>query len=169
MSQCTPQEVDRLLNMVPQWRKEQALRYSFISGQFACLKSWEMLMNALETEGHSDVKEWTVEWTDSGKPYFANHPEIYFSISHCKEAIAIATNDTAIGIDIEANCRKPLFQPEDGTSFIEWWTRMEALVKMRGTGITDLWRETKPDNNEQVDTHSLPNKNYVYSVAWEKK
>ena len=43
MSQVTETEVQRMLPLVDKQRREEALRYRFLFGQFACLKSWLML------------------------------------------------------------------------------------------------------------------------------
>ena len=41
--------------------------------------------------------DWT--YNEHGKPFIEGGP--YFSISHCKNGIAVAVNDEPIGIDIE--------------------------------------------------------------------
>ena len=43
MTQCSEQEVARLLPIASSQRREQALRYAHTFGQFCCLKSYEML------------------------------------------------------------------------------------------------------------------------------
>lgn len=162
MTQCTEAEVQRLLPLVPAWRREQALKYKHVFGQFCCLKSWTMLQEICET---AKLPNCEVTYNEYGKPFFVAHPEVHFSISHCKAGIVVAVDDKPIGIDIETLDRRPLFQPEDGSDFFEWWTRMEAIVKMRGTGITDDWRNTHLEAGETVETFRPEGKNYVYSVA----
>lgn len=171
MEECTAEAVEQLLPLVPEWRQEQALRFRHVFGRFCCLKSWVMLQEIIRHNlAHSeDISRWQVETTEAGKPYFAEHPEVQFSISHCKEGIAVAVDSHPIGIDIESPTRKPLFQPENGMEFVEWWTRMEAIVKMRGTGITHDWKETCCRDDETVETCCPPGKKYVYSVAKVKK
>lgn len=171
MVECGEAEVQRLLPTVPEWRRVQALQFRHVHGQYCCLKSWVMLQEILselqvESGSLSCPNEWEVGITQEGKPFFVAHPEVQFSISHCKEGIAVAVADRPVGIDIESTSRRALFEPEDGTDFYTWWTRMEALVKMRGTGITDDWRETRPKSGEQVETYRPEGKKYVYSVAY---
>ena len=43
MTECSEAEVQRLLPMVSEQRREQALRYKHTFGQYCCLKSWMML------------------------------------------------------------------------------------------------------------------------------
>ena len=96
MTQATEAEVQRLLPLVSAQRREQALRYKHTFGQFCCLKSWLMLYERLRVMGYG-LQDW--KYNEYGKPYVENGP--YFSISHCKEGIAVAIDEQPIGIDIE--------------------------------------------------------------------
>ena len=85
-----------MLPLVSKQRREQALRYKHTFGQYCCLKSWLMLKELSVFSGqHSDFL-----YNEHGKPYLENGP--YFSISHCKEGIAVAVDDQPIGIDVES-------------------------------------------------------------------
>ena len=97
MEECTDEEVQRLLPLVSTQRREQALRYKHIFGQFCCLKSWMMLAESLQNKGLG-LEDWC--YNEHGKPFWPNGP--YFSISHCKHGIAVAIDEHPIGIDIEA-------------------------------------------------------------------
>ena len=150
MTQCSEQEIARLLPLVSPQRREQALRYTHIFGQFCCLKSYELLTQLLVKWGGDNVDKMPeFVYNEHGAPYLAIGP--YFSISHCKQGIAVAVSETPIGIDIESIrplndrlVRKTMnseeqyqiaasFNPE--IEFIRLWTRKEAYVKMIGTGI----------------------------------
>ena len=48
MSQISEAEVKRMLPLVDEQRRNEALRYKFLFGQFACLKSWLMLKDLHE-------------------------------------------------------------------------------------------------------------------------
>ena len=148
MTQCSEQEIARLLPIVSPQRREQALSYRHMFGQYCCLKSYVMLCELL--------REWSGEtmmpiflYNEHGAPYLEKGP--YISISHCKQGIAVAVSETPIGIDIESIrplndslVRKTMnseeqyqiaasFNPE--IEFIRLWTCKEAYVKMIGTGI----------------------------------
>ena len=156
MNQCSEQEIARLLNLVSTQRREQALRYTHTFGQFCCLKSYEMLTALLASTPYTlHPTPYTLHPTPSflynehGAPYLEDGP--YFSISHCKQGIAVAVSDTPIGIDIETI--RPLNEglvhkamnlqeqaqiataANPAQEFIRLWTRKEAYVKMQGTGI----------------------------------
>ena len=150
MTQCSEQEIARLLPLVSPQRREQALRYTHIFGQFCCLKSYELLTQLLVKWGGDNVDKMPeFVYNEHGAPYLAVGP--YFSISHCKQGIAVAVSETPIGIDIETIrplneglVRKTMNDVEQThifssshpeTEFIRLWTQKEAYVKMQGTGI----------------------------------
>ena len=153
MTQCSEQAVARLLPLVSPQRREQALRYQHTFGQFACLQSYLMLSQLLAEWGrahHTPLHPTpTFLYNDYGAPYIEGGP--YFSISHCKTAIAVAVSENPIGIDIEAIrtfkpelMRKTMSPAEQqritssatpDQEFIRLWTQKEALLKLQGTGI----------------------------------
>lgn len=96
--------------------------------------------------------EVVVEHDDKGAPYLPDHPELSVSISHCRKAVAVAVRSKGrVGIDVE--CRRKIGDgliarvctldeqaavraASDPTmAFLQLWTRKEAVLKMRGTGI----------------------------------
>ncbi len=149
MTQCSEQEVARLLPLVSPQRREQALRYTHLFGQFCCLKSYELLIDLLASTPNALRSTPSFLYNEHGAPYLAVGP--YFSISHCKQGIAVAVSDSPIGIDIEAIrplneslVRKTMNSQEQTrifssahpeVEFIRLWTQKEAYVKMQGTGI----------------------------------
>ena len=166
MTQCSEQEIARLLPLVSVQRREQALRYNHVFGRYCCLKSYELLIELLyEQSGERDLPDFI--YNEHGTPYLDHGP--YFSISHCKEGIAVAVSDSPIGIDIEGirkvdvslihktmneeECRLILSSHEPNKEFIRYWTRKEAFVKMQGTGIIS-------------DMHSILSE--VSSVQWQE-
>ena len=56
MSQATEAEVQRMLPLVDEQRRTEALRYRHLFGQFACLKSWLMLKELLKPLGINNLK-----------------------------------------------------------------------------------------------------------------
>lgn len=170
MEECTAAEVQRLLPLVSAQRREEALRFKHTLGQFCCLKSWLML-NAMH------IGEMEFLYNEHGKPYIEGGP--FFSISHCKEGIAVAIDDQPIGIDIEAirNVDQDLIlrtmneeeqrQIHSNRDFTRLWTQKEAILKMEGTGITSF---------EQLQGLSIPDyriqtiekEKYIYTIAYGK-
>ena len=46
-----------------------------------------------------------IETGEKGKPFFPDHPEIHFNLSHCKYAVACALDRAPVGVDAEAHGR----------------------------------------------------------------
>ena len=183
MNQCTEQEVQRLLPLVSEQRRQQALRYKHTFGQYCCLKSWLMLEEGMKT---FNFQLSTFNYEKNGKPYVENGP--YFSISHCKTAIAVAIDDRPIGIDIESirhadddliertmneeeksQITNHKSQIESARAFTRLWTQKEAIVKLQGTGIESFeqLRSIRTQNTEHR-IQTFENENYIYSIAYGK-
>ena len=188
MTQITEEEIQRLLPLVSYQRREQALRYKHLFGQFACLKSYVMLRGMLESIVTRDARlrdtgfchPFLFEHNEHGKPFLKDHPEIHFNISHCKNGIAVAVSDQPIGIDIESyrqvsdslirytmneEEQRIIAESDDPIrTFTEYWTKKEAVFKLRGTGITHELHGLL-QGEEQVETFVNPEKQYAFSIA----
>ena len=181
MGQITEEEIQRLLPLVSDERREEAMSYKHLFGQFACLKSYVMLRELLERQGLSHP--FRFERNEHGKPFLADYSDIYFNISHCKNGIAVAVSSQPIGIDIESyrnvsdslirytmneEEQRIIAESDDPLrTFTEYWTKKEAVFKLRGTGIThDLHNLLLGD--EVVQTVVVPEKQYAYSTATKK-
>lgn len=88
----------------------------------------------------------------NGAPFLKDYPSLHISISHCRGAVAVAVNDAfAVGIDVESRRKicdglvgRICTQEEQSVigastdptmQFLHFWTRKEAVLKMRRTGI----------------------------------
>lgn len=153
MSQCTSAQVEGMLTVVSDQRREQALRFTHTYGQYACLKSYCMLMELLQEwarmTGSKVADRPIFDYNEYGAPHIDGGP--FFSISHCRDAIAVVVNDAPIGIDVESIrqlndtlVRKTMNAAEQeyifnskypSYCFAQLWTRKEAYLKFKGTGI----------------------------------
>ncbi len=161
-----------MLPMVSAQRREQALMYKHTHGKYCCLKSWLMLKELIDKRQQtiSDFK-----YYEHGKPFMESGP--YFSISHCKEGIAVAVDDTPIGIDIEGirhadkeliarTMNKEEQEGMDERKFTRLWTQKEAIVKAEGVGIVSFeqLREIRCQNSE-FRIQTIEKEKYIYSIA----
>ena len=180
MTLCTEAEVQRMLPLVSTQRREQALKYKHTFGQFCCLKSWLMLYEMLDEREKGLMDEW--EYNEYGKPSFHLSPftfHLYFSISHCKEGIAVAIDDAPIGIDIEAirhanedliertmNVESQKSKEERDREFTRFWTQKEAIVKAEGTGIYSFEQLQKTLEIGDWTLDTFEKEKYIYSIAY---
>ena len=179
MSQMTEAEVQRMLPLVDPQRREEALRYRHLFGQFACLKSWLMLKELLSPLGISDME---MGHNEHGKPYLLHHREVHFNLSHCKNGIAVAVDFSPIGIDIESYRRSNLAlinktmnlaeaewiraSGDPVEAFTQYWTKKEAVVKLRGTGLVDELHLILNGEGYRLETRVNRAKRYAWSVAY---
>lgn len=191
MTQCTEPEVQRMLPLVSAQRREQALRYKHTFGRFCCLKSWLMLYELMNECGNELTNELMEKWeyNEHGKPSFTHsllHSfTSYFSISHCKEGIAVAIADEPIGIDIEAirhaeedlikrtmnEAERKLIANANAKAnaiFTRLWTQKEAVVKCQGTGITSFEQLQSILENQTLNIETIEKEKYIYSIAYGK-
>lgn len=184
MTQCSEQEVARLLPLVSAQRREQALGYKHTFGQYCCLQSYKMLCELLAE--WSRLHQLPINqqpiflYNDYGAPYIEGGP--HFSISHCKRGIAVAVSENPIGIDIEAIrtfspdlIRKTMNEDEQlritssaipEVEFIRFWTQKEALLKLQGTGIiSDLHHVLTHVQDVSWTEISPLDKGYICTIA----
>ena len=179
MTQITEAEVQRMLPMVDKQRREEALRYKHLFGQFACLKSWLMLKELLSPLGINNLD---MGHNEHGKPFLLHYPELHFNLSHCKNGIAVVVDSSPVGIDIESFRRSNLSltqktmnpteaewiraSSEPVEVFTQYWTKKEAVVKLRGTGITNDLHFVLDGEGYRLETHLNREKRYAWSVAY---
>lgn len=173
--------MQRMLPLVSVQRREQALRYKHTFGQFCSLKAWLLLKEGLEDESVRRLEDF--RYNEHGKPYIEGGP--YFSISHCKEGIAVAIDDKPIGIDIEAirHAEEDLIErtmnaeeksrveskkskEERDREFTRLWTQKEAIVKTQGVGIQSFEQlQAVLVESKKLKVESFEKEKYIYSVA----
>ena len=154
------------LHSISSQRREQALQFKFEQGQRLCVAAYMLLKQALrEQEGILDNP--IFEYGEHGKPSIVGHPELHFSLSHCKEAAVCVLSRRPVGIDVESIGRySESVARYAGLAFIRLWTMKESLLKLTGEGINDNMKETlKNAKAEWFTTTERIDKNYLYTVC----
>lgn len=173
-------DLDAALQEISEERRRQALRYRHELGQRQCVLAYLLLKRALR-------EEYGIEGTPAfgygphGKPLLAGRPDIHFSLSHCREAVACVVSDHPVGIDVESVGRyrerlaaytmsetelaEIAAAPSPDVAFTRLWTMKEALLKCSGQGLVDGLKTVL----DGVETHrfttvTAPSGRYVYSV-----
>lgn len=177
MTQVTESEVQKMLALVDEQRRVEALRYKFLRGQFEQLKTWLMLVEMLKGLG---VTNFELQHNEHGKPSLVHYPDVHFNISHCKNGLAVVVDDKPIGIDIEsfreptpALVQKTMNETEAAQihsteDFIRFWTMKEAVLKLRGTGIVDDLHTVLDGKGYRLETQVNRGKQYVVTIAFQE-
>lgn len=168
------------LQEISEQRREQALRFKFEQGQRTCVLAYLLLKRALREE-YGIMENSIFEYGEHGKPSIVGHPEIFFNLSHCREAVACAVSDHPIGIDIESV--RPLRESlvrytmnEDevasifndllpDAAFIRLWTKKEALLKLTGEGISNNMKDVLVGTQKRYTTVDCLERGYIYTVC----
>ena len=182
-SQLTPEYVSSLVNQLPSWRREQALKFRHLNGQVDCALSYLLLCQLLREE-YGIIDQPTFIYAENGKPSLAEFPDLYFSISHCKMAVGCLLSTRPCGLDIEyirkakEDLVRHTMSPQEVESifssrfpdiaFTRLWTQKEAVLKLKGTGIVDdLHSVLNPDRLQGIEIQTVENPymGYVYTIA----
>lgn len=183
IADLSEEQTERLINSLPEWRREQALRYKQLQGRKECAIGYVELLRGLRER--FDINEMPAfAYNEHGKPYLKEHPDIHFSISHCKEAVGCFVSNRPCGLDIERiRTAKPdlvrhTMSPEEAegifsnpfpdVAFTRIWTQKEAVLKLKGTGLVDdLYSVLKPDKLQGIELQTIENPymGYVYTIA----
>lgn len=124
-----------------------------------------------------------------GKPFLIGLPQLHFNISHCARAVMCVVGDKPVGCDVEtipqeadddvmdmcfsSEERKRIAAAENpAAEFTATWTRKEALLKLRGTGLTDNVRDllfSPLAEGVSFNTVMRTNRGYVYTTCFLEK
>ncbi len=172
-------EVERLMQSLPQWRREKVLAMKNENGRRESVLAFALLMTALRQECQIE-EEVEFEYNEHGKPQLVGHGDVHFNISHCREAVACVIADREVGIDVESRGRyketlaKHILSEREWTdvqnsddrdlAFTILWTKKEAMVKKNGTGISGGMKHVL-DECQQDDIKTYIEERYVCSVA----
>ena len=119
------------------------------------LCAYALLCRALhELYGLEDLPQ--LSYGDHGKPYFASHPDVHFSLSHTRGAALLAVHNEPIGADIE--CLRPVsgamrtrFHAANDADFWRLWVQRESRCKRAGISAVALRDRKVPSlPNERV-------------------
>ena len=183
IAELSDEQTERLIDSLPLWRQEQALRYKHVQGRKECAAGYIELLRGLrlcfDISGKPDFA-----YNEHGKPYLKEHPDIYFSISHCKEAVGCLIADRPCGLDIErirtakTDLVRHTMSPEETDSifsnpfpdivFTRLWTQKEAVLKLKGTGLVDdLYAVLSPYNLNCINLKTIENlcSGYIITTA----
>lgn len=182
MEQCTEEEVRRLLPLVSVQRRQEALCFKHLFGQFTCLKSYVLLHQMLVTHGMiaADCLP-EFERNAHGKPELKGIDRVHFNLSHTKLAIAVAIGDRPVGVDVEgfkhptqslleytmnaSEVQRVQQATHPEQEFATLWTQKEALFKYTGTGINSTIKELLSNPPQGIIMESSLNLEHGYALT----
>lgn len=205
LASITPQELEQALASLPDWRREKALRFKHEQGRKECAFAYLLFCQALQ-ETYGITQQPTFLIGEHGKPELSfvqggssalssfqplpaqTSPsawagQLFFNLSHCKQAIACVLSERPVGVDVESIGRyseslaRHVLSPEEFAlvssapdpqiPFTRLWTQKEAVVKLTGRGIDDdLPNLLFKYNNVSLHTEEHLDKGYILTVAY---
>ena len=166
------------LEDVSKQRREQALKFKHEQGQRLCVRAYQLLKQGLREE-YSIAENPVFEYNEHGKPSIVGHPEIYFNLSHCKEAVACVISNHPVGIDVETirelkdslvnytmnadEIHEIETSDHPASAFIRLWTMKEATSKLIGTGISNDMKTIIDTTKYKYTT--VDRQRYIYTIC----
>lgn len=115
--------------------------------------SHEKLLFAAADYTGENTGNWEIAVTPRGKPYFPDHPQVHFSISHSGGHWGCAFSEGNVGFDLQEirkadteKIAKRFFSTGENAAiaaaenpelaFFEIWTAKESYVKFTGLGLS---------------------------------
>ena len=171
-------DLSKALGEISEQRREQALKFKFEQGQRLCVLAYQLLKEGLRKE-YGITENPIFEYNEHGKPSIVGHPEIYFNLSHCKEAAVCAISNHPIGVDVESirefkdslvnytmnddEVREIETSENPASAFIRLWTMKEATMKLVGTGISNDMKSVIDATKYKYTT--IDRQRYIYTVC----
>ena len=145
----TEAEEAAMLALLPPERRERLLRLRQPEKRREPLCAYLMLRRALWEQFHwRDLPE--IRTASLGKPFFPDHPEVHFNLSHTAGAVLVALSDRPVGADIEhirpvsQRAMRRLADVDTERAFFQSWVRREARAKRSGAGVGTMLSSEEP-------------------------
>ena len=171
-------DLQAALKEISEQRREQALKFKHEQGQRLCVLAYLLLKQALR-EGYGITENPVFEYNEHGKPSIVGHPEIFFNLSHCKEAAICVVSDQPVGVDVEGirEYKESLVNytmndeeiaqiktaENPAAAFIRLWTMKEATTKLIGTGISNDMKTVIDPTKYKYTT--VDRQRYIYTIC----
>ena len=167
------------LPLLSEQRREQCLKFKHEQGRKTCAAVYLLLCEGLRKEyGITELP--VFEYGEHGKPSIVGHPEIFFNMSHCREAAICVLSDVPVGVDVESirsyseslarytmsDAEMELIEKAErpDVEFIRLWTLKEAVLKRSGEGIRNDMKHVL-DGLKVEKTEINEKKSYIFSVV----
>lgn len=175
----TEEKLLRDIALLPDWRREQTMRFKHLEGRRNCTRALLLLAECLGVNA-ADIPPF--QYNEHDKPSLNSKlSTLNFNLSHCHEAVACLVSDVPCGIDVESvgrysdsvarysmdgeQMQQILGSGNPALAFIRLWTQKEAYLKALGTGIQDNMRDI-PSSLLRRLTHTEVHTDKGYVLSW---
>ena len=170
--------LERALQVLPEARRDRAMRYRKKVDLWNCVLAYLMLQYALRK--FNGIVPFKIALEPNGKPYLPDYPNVHFNISHCKRGCVVAVADYPVGVDIQEirpfswdvarrvccedelafllNCK------DKDRAFIRIWVKKESWVKKSGVGIGSHLKNLNSQHGD-LGRVVIDNANYIVALA----
>lgn len=166
---------------MPAWRRRRIDSMKHESGKALSLGVGVLLHKALSEMGIEEPDE--VSMNEFEKPFYKEHPEIHFSLSHSGTMAMCAISDRPIGCDVEhqrqrdfdiakrffakeeyALIKSQPTEQEQTSMFFRIWTLKESFIKCIGTGLSTPLNEFSiiPEQEKITLNQNISNSEYSF-------
>ena len=172
--------IEQAFPLLSSERQKKINSYKILSNKIDGCVAFLLLRYALKNEYNiSETPEFI--FNEYGKPFLKNHNDIYFNISHCKNAVVCAVSDKNVAIDI-MDYRKihngvikrvcsdnektmlSISQNKD-KDFIKLWTMKECYSKLIGKGLSMDFSKITSDIPECKKFIYIQSENYILACS----
>ncbi len=142
---------DIIINSLSQYRLNKLKNLKIENAKKETVAAEILLIQLLTRHLYEITLPLKIEVNEKGKPYLANMHGVHFNLSHSNGMVCCAIADREVGVDIQhmgeykkeianrfftADEQEYIERSENETSaFYEIWTKKEALLKCKGTGL----------------------------------
>ncbi|SHO47735.1 4'-phosphopantetheinyl transferase family protein [Anaerocolumna xylanovorans] len=177
---------ERFLPFVSCERRDRIKRYIFDIDKKLSLYGALLIRTGIIKKLNCENNSLKFALDEYGKPHLLNNRDLYFNMSHTRNAVICGVADVPIGVDIERiaepcyditekcfhNDERALLGAQGNEQkelFFKLWTQKEAYTKCSGVGICqDLTKINVLDKEVQEKIITGFYADYVYSVYLEK-
>ncbi len=176
------EQLDELKKMLSEIELERCKRFVFDRDRNTYIIAHGLLREKLGRQIGQDAKNVNIAIGDNGKPMLESG-DVFFNLSHSNQWVAMAFSyDSELGVDVEStspvrnwqeivpnyfsdaekwyidNCS----EAQQYIAFLKCWTRKEAVLKAKGTGLTEQLKkiETRLEYDE-CEIQFLSDQGYV--------
>ena len=144
--------------LLPKWRQEKVLKLRSKEKQKESTLAFTLLSYALKKD--FEIEDFMFIYNEYQKPYLADKA-VFFSLSHCSEAVAVGVSVHEIGVDAERiskvrpKAAERIFSAHElalisaganpKLTFTRLWTEKEAIAKLKGNGLLKSAEEEKTE------------------------